>query len=55
MTLLSSNGRTVLATSSWDSSGGKSVGYRVCGARSVKVRVTRGGASARFTLRVTTP
>jgi hypothetical protein len=55
VTLLSSNGRTVLSTSSWDSSGGKSVGYRVCGTRSVKVRVTRGVASARFTLLVTTP
>jgi hypothetical protein len=55
VTLLSSTGRTVLATSSWDGSGGKSIEYRVCGARSVKARVTRGGASARFTLRVTTP
>jgi hypothetical protein len=55
VTLLSSDGRTVVATGSWDSSGGKSVQYRVCGARSVKVRVTRGGAAARFTLRVTVP
>jgi hypothetical protein len=52
VTLLSGDGRTVLATGSWDSSGGKSVEYRVCGARSVKVRVTRGGVSARFSLRV---
>jgi hypothetical protein len=55
VTLLSGDGRRVLATSSWDSSGGKSIEYRVCGARSVKARVTRGGAAARFTLRVTTP
>jgi len=53
--LLSGDGRTVLATGSWDSSGGKSVEYRVCGARSVKLRVTRGGPAARFTLRVLAP
>lgn len=55
VTLLSSDGRTVLATGSWASSGGKSVEYQVCGARSVRVRVTRGGAAARFTLQVQTP
>jgi hypothetical protein len=55
VTLLSSDGRTVLSRSSWNSSGGKSIEYRVCGVRSAKVRVTRGGVSARFTLRVTTP
>jgi hypothetical protein len=55
VTLLSSDGRTVLATGSWASSGGKSVEYRVCGARSVRVRITRGGATAGFTLRVQAP
>lgn len=55
VTLLSSDGGTVLATSSWDMSGGKSVGYRICGVRFVKVRVTRGGPPARFSLRVTAP
>jgi hypothetical protein len=55
VTLLSSDGRTVLATGSWDSSGGKSVEYRLCGARSLKVRVTRGGSAARFSLRVVVP
>jgi hypothetical protein len=55
VTLLSSNGRTVLATGSWDSSGGKSVEHRICGARSVRVRVTRSGAATRFTLRVAVP
>jgi hypothetical protein len=55
VTLLSGDGRTVLATGSWDSSGGKSVQHRVCGARSVKVRVTRGGAATRFTLRAVIP
>jgi hypothetical protein len=55
VTLLSSDGQTVLATGSWASSGGKSAEYQVCGARSVRVRVTRGGAAARFTLRVQKP
>jgi hypothetical protein len=55
VTLLSSDGRTVLATGSWASSGGKSAEYQVCGARSVRVRVTRGGAAARFTLQVQKP
>jgi hypothetical protein len=41
VTLLSGDGRTVLATGSWTSSGGKSAEYQVCGARSVRVRVTR--------------
>ena len=53
--LLSGDGQTVLATGSWDSSGGKSIEYRVCGARSVKVRITRGTTAARFTLRVVVP
>ncbi len=55
VTLLSSDGRTVLATGSWASSGGKSVEYRVCGARSLRVRVTRGAAAARFILQVQAP
>lgn len=53
--LLSSDGRTGLAKSSWDSSGAKSIEYRVCGVRSVRVRVIRGGRPARFSLRVTAP
>jgi len=55
VTLLSGDGRTVLATGSWASTGGKSAEYKVCGARSLRVRVTRGGVAARFTLRVTLP
>jgi hypothetical protein len=55
VTLLSSDGRTVLATGSWTSSGGKSVEYRICGARSFRVRVTRGVAAARFNLQVQAP
>jgi hypothetical protein len=53
--LFSSDGRTRLASSSWDTAGGKTVEYRVCGTRSVKVRVSRGGSAARFSLRVTVP
>src|SRR5437899_6747820 len=55
VTLLTGDGRTVLAKGSWASTGGKSAEYRVCGARSLRVRVTRGGVAARFTLRVTLP
>ena len=55
VTLLSSDGRSELASGSWTSSGAKVVEYRVCGARSLKVRVRRGGAPARFSLRVTAP
>jgi len=55
VTLLSRDGRAVLAAGSWNSSGAKVAEYRVCGARSLRVRVKRGGAAARFSLRVTTP
>jgi hypothetical protein len=55
VTLLSRDGRTVLAAGSWSTSGAKEADYRVCGERSVKVRVTRGAASPRFTLRVAVP
>jgi hypothetical protein len=55
VTLLSGDGRTVLATGSWTSSGSKSIEYRICGARSVRVRVTRGGAAVRFTLQAQVP
>jgi len=55
VTLLGSDGRTVLARGSWDGSGGKSAAYQVCGRRSVTVRVTRGGPAARFSLRFSVP
>jgi hypothetical protein len=55
VTLLSGDGRTVLGTGSWNSAGGKSLDYRTCGARSLKVRVTRSAAAARFTLRMVVP
>jgi hypothetical protein len=53
--LLSGDGRTVLARGTWNTSGGKSLDYRVCSARSLKVRVTRSAAATRFTLRVILP
>ena len=53
--ILSGDGRTLLATGSWNGSGGKSAEYRVCGARSVKVRVIRAVAAARFTLQMQVP
>jgi hypothetical protein len=55
VTLLSRDGRAVLAAGSWSSSGAKVAEYRVCGTRSLRVRVRRGGAAARFALRVATP
>ena len=55
VTLLAADVGTVLRRGSWNSSGGKSLEYRICGARSLKVRVTRSGAAARFTLRVVAP
>jgi hypothetical protein len=55
VTLLTGDGQTVLATGSWTTSGAKSVEYRICGARSFQVRVTRGAAAARFTLHVERP
>jgi hypothetical protein len=55
VTLLTGDGQTMLARGSWTTSGAKSVEYRICGARSLKVRVTRGGAATRFTLRVERP
>jgi hypothetical protein len=53
--LLTSDGRTVLSTGTWSSAGGKSLEYRLCGTRSVQVRIIRGGSSARFALRVVRP
>ncbi len=50
MTLLSSDGRAVLARGAWTNSGAKAAEYRVCGSRSMKLRVKRGGPAGRFTL-----
>lgn len=53
--ILSGDGRTLLAAGSWNGARGKSAEYRVCGARSLKVRVIRAVAAARFTLQVQVP
>jgi hypothetical protein len=53
--LLSSDGKSVIARGSWTSVGGKEAHYRLCGTRSVIVRVSRGGSAAGFTLRVAVP
>lgn len=55
VTLLAPGTRTALAKSMWNSSGGKELDYRVCGTRTLSVRVTRGSAAARFTLRISLP
>jgi hypothetical protein len=55
ISLRSGDGHTVLARSTWTSSGGKVAAYRVCGARSLQVRVLRSRAAASFTLRISKP
>jgi|1185.fasta_scaffold02465_3 hypothetical protein len=52
--LLSADRRTVLASGSWGPSGGKAVGYQVCGRRAFVLRVTTSGPR-RLTVRVTKP
>jgi hypothetical protein len=54
-TLLSADGRTILSRAAWSSAGGRILEYRVCGTRSVRLRVSRSGGPARFTLRVALP
>ena len=55
LAILSPDGRRVLARGTWQSGGGKAAEYRVCGARTLRLRVVRGGAARRFVLRVTKP
>jgi hypothetical protein len=48
--------RTVLAHGSWTPGGGKSLVYRICGQRSLTIRVrSDGGGPTRFTLKVGQP
>jgi hypothetical protein len=54
LTLLSGDGGRVLAKSAWSSAGGKELDYRVCGTRTLSLRVTRGTA-VKFTLRISRP
>jgi len=55
VTLMSSDGRTLLARGTWNTGGAKALDYHVCGQRTVLVRVTRGAAPRRFTLRLSVP
>jgi hypothetical protein len=48
-------GGAVLARGSWTESGDKGIDYRICGERSLVLRVTRGGAARSFTLRLSAP
>ena len=53
--LVSADGNRVLARASWNSSGGKTISYRDCGVRSLRVLVRRNAPGARFSLTITTP
>jgi len=54
VSLLSADG-AVVARSTWTSAGGKAVAYRICGDRSLRIRVSRSRPAAGFTLRLSTP
>ncbi len=53
LTLLSADGRTVLAQGLWSGAAEKRLEYTVCGQRSVQLRVTRRGPAGAFSLQVT--
>jgi hypothetical protein len=55
VTVLSADRKTVLARSRWSSTTEKTLGFTVCGERSVLVRVTRTGPAGRFSLRIERP
>ncbi|MFL5918883.1 MAG: hypothetical protein ACJ74L_04135 [Gaiellaceae bacterium] len=55
LTLASVDLHQVVAKGSWNSTGGKSAEYRVCGTRSLEVRVTRRGTARRFAVRIAIP
>jgi hypothetical protein len=55
LTLLADDGRTVLASGAWDSSGGISTETQICGRRSLVVRVTRHAGPRSVLLRVSVP
>jgi len=54
LTLMSADGRTLLARGTWSTGGARTVDYHVCGQRTVLVRVTR-DTSPRFSLRIAAP
>jgi hypothetical protein len=47
--------RRVLARGSWTTNGGRSLAYRICGERSLVLRVTKGAQARRFTLAIGEP
>jgi hypothetical protein len=55
LTLAGADTKTVLALGSWSTGGAKAIDYRVCGRRTILLRVTRHGPSRRFVLRLSTP
>jgi hypothetical protein len=52
--LLTADRETVLATGSWESSGGKSIRYQVCGRRAFVLRVRTAGPR-QLKVRITKP
>jgi hypothetical protein len=55
LTLAGTDTKTVLAEGSWSTGGAKAIDYRVCGRRTVLLRVTRHTSSARFVVRLSSP
>jgi len=55
VTLLASDGRTVLASGLWSGTSQKKLSYTICGQRSLVLRVTRTGSPGRFVVRYSQP
>jgi hypothetical protein len=55
LTLLSADGDQVLARGRWAGVDSRTLGYRVCGHRSLVLRVTRNGRPGRFSVQVSRP
>jgi hypothetical protein len=55
LTLLSADGGKLLARGLWAGVGTRTLGYRVCGNRSLVVRVTRNGRPSLFSVQVSRP
>jgi hypothetical protein len=53
--LFAADGRTLVASGSWGSSGTKAFDYEVCGQHTFVLRLTRHAAARRFTLTLSTP
>jgi hypothetical protein len=52
---VAAGGAKVLARSHWTGAGGKELDFRVCGQRSLELRVVRAAPRSRFTLRISRP